>query len=95
MVKKPDSNDAVAAFLAKGGAIKKCPPAEANATPLRKLRAKAESNADMGLGYTVAPSSEAVRDAIDAIKRETQVVPDGDDGYVTIENVGDSAWRQE
>jgi hypothetical protein len=34
--------DAMAAFLARGGAVTKCPARDANATPLRTLRRMAE-----------------------------------------------------
>jgi hypothetical protein len=44
------TNDAIAAFLAKGGKITKCAPAEGNATPLRKLRARADAAIEAGQG---------------------------------------------
>jgi hypothetical protein len=40
-----NTTDAMAAFLARGGAVTKCPPRDANATPLRKLRRQAELDA--------------------------------------------------
>jgi hypothetical protein len=40
--RKPDSSAALAAFLAKGGKVTTCPPAEGNAVPLRRLRKLAE-----------------------------------------------------
>jgi hypothetical protein len=44
MLKNNDSAAALAAFLAKGGTVTKCAPAEGNATSLRRLRKLAESS---------------------------------------------------
>jgi len=41
-----NNTDAMAAFLARGGKVTKCPTREANATPLRTLRRQAEQAAE-------------------------------------------------
>lgn len=43
-----NKTDALAAFLARGGAITKCPPAKGNATTLKALRARADRAIDAG-----------------------------------------------
>jgi len=45
---KKQNTDAIAAFLANGGKVTKCPAREGNATPLRKLRKQAERAAECG-----------------------------------------------
>ena len=45
--------DALAAFLAKGGAVTKCPAAAGNATPLRKLRKQADAALEAGQAVNV------------------------------------------
>jgi hypothetical protein len=47
------TDDALAAFLAKGGAITKCPTREGNATPLRRLRQQADAAIDAGQAVNV------------------------------------------
>ena len=37
------NTDAMAAFLARGGTVTKCPTRDANATPLRTLRRQQEA----------------------------------------------------
>jgi len=39
---------ALAAFLAKGGAVTKCPTRDGNATPMRKLRQQADAAMEAG-----------------------------------------------
>ena len=39
----PTTNDSIAAFLARGGSIIKCPDGDANATPLRTMRKRFEN----------------------------------------------------
>ena len=48
-----DSALALAAFLAKGGAVTKCPPAAGNATSLRRLRRQADAALDAGQAVNV------------------------------------------
>jgi hypothetical protein len=50
---KKQNSDAIAAFLAKGGKITKCPDGKANATPLRKLRQRSERAAEAGQAANV------------------------------------------
>lgn len=52
-IKKQTSADAIAAFLANGGKVTKCPAGEANATPLRKLRQRSERAAEAGQAANV------------------------------------------
>jgi hypothetical protein len=50
---KKQNSDAMAAFLARGGKVAKCPAGEAKATPLRKLRQRSERAAMAGQAANV------------------------------------------
>ena len=68
------TTDAMAAFLARGGTVKKCPAAEGNATPLRKLRRMANEAMEAGQSPNVLARDSSGRIDPSASAREFEAI---------------------
>ena len=79
-----DTASALAAFLAKGGSVTKCPARDGNATPLRQLRRQADVAMEAGQAVNVLARDASGRVDPSADARE----------YSAVESASECAHEQ-